>query len=72
MAWLAEPQPWIREALGALWFITGSVLLFVYSDPAHFRNIPTERKKQTVFLLTKLRATDILHSLKDFLILSPK
>ena len=31
--------------------------------------IPTERKKQTVFLLTKLHATDILHTHKDFLIL---
>ena len=71
MARWAEPQPWIHKALGALWFITGSVLLFVYSDSAHFRNIPTERKEQTVFLLTKLHATDILHALKDFLILSP-
>lgn len=69
---MAEPQPWIHKALGALWFIAGSVLLFVYSDSAHFCDIPTERKKQTVFLLTKLHATDILHAHKDFLILSPK
>ena len=40
MAWLVDPQPWIHKVLGAPWFITGSVLPFVYSDSTHICNIP--------------------------------